>query len=69
MTSLSKEIPEAAIWKSAELGQVLEDWVRRPAQVVYSEVPSRENHVRERENYIIYLIAHGCRTLRVMHDI
>lgn len=40
MTSLSRDTPAAAIWKRAVLGQVEEELVRRPEQVVYSEVPS-----------------------------
>lgn len=40
ITSLFKSTPLAAIWKSALLGQVLEDAVRRLSQVVYSVVPS-----------------------------
>lgn len=40
MTSLSRDTPEAAIWKRAEFGQVEEEVVRRPEHVVYSEVPS-----------------------------
>lgn len=40
MTSLLSGTPLAAIWKSALWGQVLEELVRRPEQVVYSEVPS-----------------------------
>lgn len=40
ITSLLAGTPDATIWKSAELGQVDDDVVRRPAQVVYSDVPS-----------------------------
>ena len=40
MTSLDKGTPLAAIWKRAVFGQVLEDVVKRPLQVVYSLVPS-----------------------------
>lgn len=40
ITSLLSEIPDAAIWNRAVWGQVLEDAVRRPLQVVYSLVPS-----------------------------
>jgi len=40
MTSLFSGTPEAAIWNRAEFGQVLDEAVRRPAQVVYSVVPS-----------------------------
>lgn len=40
MTSLSSVTPLAAIWKSADSGQVEEEVVSRPSQVVYSEVPS-----------------------------
>lgn len=40
MTSLFKGTPLAEIWKRADSGQVLEDVVSRPAQVVYSLTPS-----------------------------
>lgn len=40
ITSLESGIPDAAIWKSAEFGQVLDDVVNSPAHVVYSFVPS-----------------------------
>ena len=40
MTTLLSGTPEAMIWKTAELGQVEEDAVSRPAQVVYSVEPS-----------------------------
>ena len=36
MTSLSRETPDAAIWKRAVLGHVEDDAVRRPSHVVYS---------------------------------
>lgn len=47
ITSLSRDTPDAAIWKRAELGHVLEEVVRRPAQVVYSLVPSIAKDQRE----------------------
>lgn len=40
MTSLFMGTPEDAISKTDVLGQVLDDWVSKPAQVVYSCVPS-----------------------------
>lgn len=40
MTILLRSTPLAAIWNTADLGKVLDDWVRRPLQVVYSAVPS-----------------------------
>lgn len=40
ITSLLRETPLAEIWKSAVSGQTDEDAVRRPEQVVYSDVPS-----------------------------
>ena len=40
ITSLLLSTPFASIWKSAVSGQVEEDLVRRPSQVVYSVVPS-----------------------------
>lgn len=46
MTSLSRETPLAAISKSAVLGQVEEELVSRPAQVVYSVVPSIETEMQ-----------------------
>jgi hypothetical protein len=39
ITILFSGTPLAAIWKTAVLGHVLDDAVRRPEQVVYSEVP------------------------------
>lgn len=39
ISNLSESTPEAMIWKSAVLGQVLDDAVSRPAQVVYSVAP------------------------------
>ena len=61
ITSLSSVTPEAAIWKRAELGHVLEDAVRRPLQVVYSEVPSM---IGEDQTLIYQEIrkTYGCRT-------
>ena len=41
ITSFSCATPFAMIWKSAVSGQVEEDAVSRPAQVVYSDVPSK----------------------------
>lgn len=38
--SLFKLTPLAAIWKRAVSGQADDEAVRRPAHVVYSEVPS-----------------------------
>lgn len=43
MTSLLKGTPDAAIWNRAVFGQVELELVSRPAQVVYSLVPSGEN--------------------------
>ena len=40
ITTMKRGIPLAAIWKTAEFGQVLEDLVKRLLQVAYSEVPS-----------------------------
>jgi len=40
MTILLSGTPLAAIWKTEDFGQVLEEAVRSPEQVVYSEVPS-----------------------------
>ena len=40
ITSLLAGTPFAMIWKSAVCGQVLDDAVRRPAQVEYSDWPS-----------------------------
>ena len=61
ITSLSRVTPEAAIWKRAELGHVLEDAVRRPLQVVYSEVPSM---IGDDQSLIYQEIGktYGCRT-------
>lgn len=42
MTSLLRDTPLAAIWKRAVWGQVLDEVVKRPAQVVYSVVPSEK---------------------------
>lgn len=42
MTSLLKGTPDAAIWNSAEFGQVLEEVVSNPVHVVYSLVPSAQ---------------------------
>ncbi len=57
------EIPEAAIWNRAELGQVLEDVVRSPAQVVYSLVPSEKNHFSG-ASQTFDQITHDCRTMQ-----
>ena len=40
ITSLLAGTPEAMIWKSAVLGQVEDEAVSRPEQVVYSDAPS-----------------------------
>lgn len=40
MTSLLNGTPDAAIWNSADLGQVELEVVSRPEQVVYSVDPS-----------------------------
>lgn len=40
MTSLFNGTPLAAIWKRAEFGQVEDELVKSPAQVVYSVIPS-----------------------------
>lgn len=40
MTSLLSGTPLAAIWKRAEFGQVLDELVNNPEQVVYSVWPS-----------------------------
>jgi hypothetical protein len=39
MTILFNGTPFAAIWNTADWGHVLDDAVRRPAQVVYSVAP------------------------------
>jgi hypothetical protein len=44
--SLFRETPLAAIWKRADSGQIDEEAVRRPKQVVYSEFPSVTNEIR-----------------------
>ena len=51
ITSLSEGTPDAIIWNRAVWGQVLEDCVSKPWQVVYSVVPSvhsdiSSDHVR-----------------------
>lgn len=60
ITILFSETPFAASWKTAVFGQTLEDEVRSPSQVVYSEVPSvstcQRGTRRGREK------ANGCRT-------
>jgi hypothetical protein len=48
MTSLLRGTPDAEIWKSAVCGQVELDAVSRPAQVVYSVVPSVYKYEREK---------------------
>ena len=40
ITIFDRGTPLAAIWKTEDPGQVLEDVVRRLAQVVYSDAPS-----------------------------
>ena len=47
MTSLCKGIPLSAIWKRADFGQVEDEFVRSPAQVVYSLAPSVANNKSE----------------------
>jgi hypothetical protein len=39
ITILLSATPPAASWKTAVFGHLLDDAVRRPAQVVYSVVP------------------------------
>lgn len=45
ITSLSREIPDAAIWNRADSGQVLDELVSSPPHVVYSDVPSIEINI------------------------
>lgn len=65
MTIFERGTPLAAIWKTAELGQVPEDVLRRLLQVVYSLVPSK-SHVNIENNFgiYIYIFAYGYRTER-----
>lgn len=49
ITSLDRGMPLAEIWKSADLGQVLDEVVKSPAHVVYSLLPSvqkLQQHIR-----------------------
>lgn len=60
ITSLFRETPLLAIWKSADCGQAVEEVYRRPSQVVYSVVPSgfllmETKRTRQGET-------HGCNT-------
>ncbi len=64
MTSLLAGTPEAMIWRRAVCGQVEDEDVMRPEQVVYSVEPSVAHVSQTTGNVGLWRSAHDCRTAR-----
>lgn len=62
ITSLFCETPDEAISKTDVLGQVLDEAVKRPSQVVYSVAPSEMLIVSRSKEKYDHETSYGCKT-------